>query len=206
LILELEKASWIATIVGVFIATAGFPLLIWQVNAARRQLDAARIQMDEARAQREDAVRLTRSQVLLAADGVLAHYNEIAQNLRPSGDWYGGDDRPLDSEMKLVEPYLGVFERIFIAVAEGQIDDSTLNDLYGYRLNNIWHNERIVDVKLQNPKRKEHWKHLIALTYVVEAQRGRRFALHTDDYFPRELFTEARLRSILKTAGTDTSS
>jgi hypothetical protein len=71
-----------------FIATAGFPLLIWQVNAARRQLDAARIQMDEARTQRQDAVRLTRSQVLLAADGVLAHYKEIAQNLRPGGEWY----------------------------------------------------------------------------------------------------------------------
>ena len=71
-------------------------MTIWTAHPAQPLLPsfthqsswAARIQMDEARTQRQNAVRLTRSQILLAADGVLAHYKEIAQNLWPGGEWY----------------------------------------------------------------------------------------------------------------------
>jgi hypothetical protein len=42
---------------------------------------------------------------------------------------------------------MGVFERIFIAVAAGQVEDEVVDQLYGYRLANIWHNKKLVRVK-----------------------------------------------------------
>src|SRR5260370_37076360 len=99
----LEKLSFIAGIVAGLMAIVGLPLRGWQLFVARSQ--------------RRDAIRLSTSQVLLAADAVLASHAEVAANLRPGGVWYGehGQIHPTDEELPRVEPYLGVFERIFIA-------------------------------------------------------------------------------------------
>ena len=91
-----------------------------------------------------------------------------------------------------------MFERIFIAYQAGQVDAEILDQLYGYRIANIWANNRIVDVKLQNDYLKKYWKRLIALTYVLEAHRGKRFPLHTDRYFPKDLFDQRSTRNILQ--------
>src|SRR5271154_5809848 len=153
--MSLEEWSWIAAIVGALFAIVGFPLLAWQLFVARSQ--------------RRDAIMLSTSQVLLAADAVLATHAEVNAKLRPRGSWWGdeGKTHPTDDEFPLVEPYLGVFERIYIAYKAGQIDEETLDQLYGYRLTNIWANHRIVDVKLQSDL-KRYYKRLIALTYVLE--------------------------------------
>jgi len=174
----LEKLSWIAAVVG-------FPLLGWQLFVARSQ--------------RRDAIRLSTSQVLLAADAVLATHAEVAAKLR-GGEWAfeAGTRHPTDSELPLVEPYLGVFERIYIAYQAGQVDADTVDHLYGYRLANIWANRRIVETKLQHAVRKKMWSRVIALTYVVEAHRGERMPLHTDEYFPEELFDWRSARRIRK--------
>ena len=97
----------------------------------------------------------------------------------------------------MVEPYLGVFERIFIAYSAGQVDAETLDQLYGWRLDNIWANQRIVDVKLQS-NLKIYYSRLIALTFVLESHLGERFPLHTDPYFPAKLFGRAarKIRAI----------
>ena len=99
-------------------------------------------------------------------------------------------------ERALVEPYLGVFERIFIAYQAGQVDAETLDQLYGYRLANVWANQRIVEDKLQDTILRVSWKRLIALTYVLETHRRRRFPLHTDTYFPAELFDRSLARDV----------
>lgn len=78
---------------------------------------------------------------------------------------------PAEAEFALVEPYLGVFERIFIAYQARQVDAETLDQLYGYRLSNIWAKQRIVDDKLRNNALKRYWKRLIALTHVLEAHK-----------------------------------
>jgi hypothetical protein len=93
----LEKLSFIAGIVAALMAIVGFPLLGWQLFVARSQ--------------RRDAIRLSTSQVLLAADAVLASHAQVAANLRPGGIWYGkhGQIHPTDEELPAVEPYLGVF-------------------------------------------------------------------------------------------------
>jgi type II secretory pathway pseudopilin PulG len=125
----LEWWSWIASIVAGLLAVIGFPAIVWQLNLGRQQ--------------RADAVRLSTSQVLLAADGVLAAHADVAAKLRPLGEWHCSTTHPDASEMKLVEPYLGVFERIFIAVSAGQVADEVVDELYGYRLDNIWNNPQI---------------------------------------------------------------
>src|SRR5262249_55863506 len=110
----LEKWSWIAAIVGALVALIGFPLIVWQLFVARSQ--------------RRDAVLLSTSQVLLAADGVLATHAEVASKLRPLGDWAvgnAGEIHPTDKELHLVEPYLGVFERLFIAYKAKQVEPKT---------------------------------------------------------------------------------
>ena len=135
--MRLEQWSWIASILGGLVALVGFPLVVWQLRVGRQQ--------------RSDSVRLSTSQVLLAADIVLANYANVAEKLRPGGEWaVDSKKRPCDDELALVEPYLGVFERIFIAVAAGQVADEIVDQLYGYRLANIWNNERLVELKLQN--------------------------------------------------------
>ena len=184
--MSLEKWSYIAAIVGGLFAFIGFPFLVWQLWVARSQ--------------RRDAIRLSTSQVLLAADAVLATHAEVSVKLRPKGDWAGdaGETKPTDDEFPLVEPYLGVFERIFIAYNAGQVDAKTLDQLYGYRLANIWANKRIVVEKLQDDRLKKSWRGIIALTYVLEAYRGKPFRLHTDTYFPADLFDHCSARKILE--------
>jgi hypothetical protein len=180
----LETLSYIASIVGAVVAVVGFPLLYLQLRVARLQ--------------RLDAIRVSTSQVLLAADAVLATHGQVAVKLRPGGGWYGdeGAIHPTNDELPLVEPYLGVFERLFVAYQGGQVDAKTLDHMYGYRLANIWANRRIVDTKLQNDDLKRSWNGIIALTYFLEAHRGKPFTLHTDTYFPAELFDRRSARKI----------
>ncbi|HEY4819430.1 MAG TPA: hypothetical protein VIH62_01225 [Xanthobacteraceae bacterium] len=49
------------------------------------------LQLRVARLQRLDAIRVSTSQVLLAADAVLATQAQVAVKLRPGGGW-GGDE------------------------------------------------------------------------------------------------------------------
>src|SRR5712671_1791181 len=92
----LENLSYIASIAALVIALIGFPLLILQLRVTRLQ--------------RLDAVRLSMSQALFAADAVLATHAEVAVKLRPGGNWAGaaGAIHPTNSELPLVEPYLGL--------------------------------------------------------------------------------------------------
>ena len=179
----LQDLSEYAAIFASLVAIGGIPLVLRQLHVAQQQ--------------RKDAKELSTSQVLLAADGVLAAYRDVAEKLRPGGEWEKDRTRrPRDDEFVLAEPYMGIFERIFIAVASGQVNDKTVDEFYGYRLVNIWNNERLVTKKLQDAELKKSWKHLIALTYVVEAQREQRLKGHTDKYFPSELFDQRRAEHI----------
>ena len=134
--------------------------------------------------QQLDAIQLSGSQVLLAADAVLAAHQNISRNLRPGGDWHRSKEHPTDQEMPLVEPYLGVFERLWIAYSTGQIDIATIEHLYGYRIRNILANPRVVEKKLQDEKLRSGWSMFIALTYALEEQK--RVEEHTDDWQPPE--------------------
>lgn len=174
----LEKLSWIFSIIGGVAAFIGIPALLWQRRLAQK---------------------LSTSQVLLAVDGALAAYADVHEKLRPGGLWERrGKVHPTDDELGRAEPYMGIFERIFIAVKAAQLKDEIVYELYGYRLANIWNNDRLVETKLQDAERKSRWKHLIALTYVVEAHCGTRLKGHTDGYFPAKLLGKRRAKRVRK--------
>src|SRR5437016_3555599 len=109
--MSLDNLGQISSIVAAVIAILGFPVIFLQLRVAGQQ--------------RQDAIKLSGSQVLLAVDAVLAVYQDINRNLRPRGDWYCSREHPTDDELPLVEPYLGVFERLWIAYSIGQIDIAT---------------------------------------------------------------------------------
>src|SRR5262245_20214181 len=98
---RLEEWSWRASVIGGLLALFGFPIVGLQLWFARKQ--------------QQDANRHSTSQVLLATDSLLANHFDVAQKLRPRGSWYGSADHPDGDEMPLVEPYLGAFERLFVA-------------------------------------------------------------------------------------------
>jgi hypothetical protein len=175
--MSLEKWSWVASIIGGIIALIGLPFVAIQLASARRQ--------------QRDAIRLSQAQVLFAADSVIAAYKDVAAKLRPGGEWTEelSHVHPTNAELHLVEPYLGIFERIFLAYREGQITEDALDDFFGYRLINIWDNHRIVNCLLQNPDQRDDWKNFVALTWVLEAHWHHRLRFHTDQWFPEEQLT-----------------
>lgn len=168
--MTLDSLGQLSSIVAAVIAILGFPMILLQLRVASQQ--------------RQDAIKLSGSQVLLAVDAVLAAYLDINRNLRPGGGWHCSRQHPTDEELPLVEPYLGVFERLWIAYSIGQIDIATIEHLYGYRIRNIWANPRIVETKLQNKQVRDGWSMFIALTYALEAEQ--RLKGHTDDWQPPE--------------------
>ena len=168
--MSLENLGQISSIAAAAIAILGFPIVLWQLWVASQQ--------------RREAIKLSGSQVLLAVDAVLASYQEINLRLRPNGSWYRSTEHPTKEELPLVEPYLGVFERLWIAHSIGQIDIDTIEHLYSYRIKNIWVNPRLVETKLQNRQVRDGWSMFIALTYALEA--GKPFEGHREDWQPPE--------------------
>lgn len=90
-----------------------------------------------------------------------------------------------------MEPYLGVFERLWIAYSISQIDIATIEHRYGYRIRNIWANHCLVETKLENKDRRGGWSMFIALTYTLEDGKPveERIKEHTDNWQPREWLT-----------------
>lgn len=166
--MSLDALEQISTIVSAAVAVVGLPLILLQLRVARQQ--------------EVDAIRLSGSQVLLAVDSILTSYKEINALLRPGGAWCASEERPTDAEMPLVEPYLGAFERLWIAYSIGQIDINTIEHLYGYRIQNIWANPRLVKEKLQHPIRRQKWWMFLALTCALEEVM--RIPEHTDSWRP----------------------
>ena len=168
--MSLDFLGQISAIVAAVVAIIGLPMILLQLRVARQQ--------------QLDAIKLSGSQVLLAVDAVLAVYRNVNRNLRPGGDWYGSREHPTDEELPLVEPYLGIFERLWIAYSIGQIDIATIEHLYGYRIRNIWANPRLVETKLQNKQLRDGWSMFIALTCALEEVKP--IMEHTDDWQPPE--------------------
>ena len=168
--MNLETLGQVSAIVAAVIALVGLPLIMLQLRVAGRQ--------------RQEAIKLSGSQVLLAVDAAPIAHHKINRDLRPGGGWYRSNEHPTDQKMPDVEPYLGVFERLWIAYSIGQIDIGTIKHLYEYRIGNIWANPRIVAAKLQNERLRAGWSMFIALTLALEG--GDNLEGHTDPWQPPE--------------------
>jgi hypothetical protein len=167
----LDRAAQIATIVAAVIAAISFPLIILQLWVARRQL--------------RDAADLSGSQVLLAIDALLAGYQDVTNKLGSGGAWERSNEHPgTDEEWLLALPYVGTFERLWVAYTLRQVGLEDLDHLYGYRIEHIWGNESIAQRLYQNRSR---WWMFHALTNHLEDYREDKFPNHKDRWDPPQI-------------------
>jgi hypothetical protein len=164
----LDEAAQTATIVAAVIAAISFPLIILQLWVAQRQL--------------RDAADLSGSQVLLAVDVVLAGYQEITDRLGSGGVWERSHEHPrTDEEWSLALPYVGTFERLWIAYTLSQVGLKDLDHLYRYRIEHIWRNKSIAQRLYQN---RNDWWMFHAPTNRLEDYREKKFPNREERWDP----------------------
>src|SRR5688572_22333568 len=78
--------------------------------------------------------RATRGQMLLAVDQALAPYDDIRAEARNPQWQPPSNDDPVRAEHRhRIKQYLGVWERVEHLLADGSIELSTVDELYGQR-------------------------------------------------------------------------
>lgn len=155
-------AAWVGAIAGLLAVAVGI-FALWYADK----------QVKLGRDQRSYASSLALGQFLLQLDEAFHGHREAHLNLRPGGQWYGTTDRPRDDEMPVAEAYMGLFERIKIMIDLKLLPADVVNRLYGYRVGNIWRNDRIMREKLV--KRHDQWQDFLALVRCMEKARKKEY-------------------------------
>ena len=112
-------------------------------------------------------IKLTRDiacgQFWLELEKMFKEHDEVHIKLRPGGDWCFTNKGPSTNiDWVQVEDYLGLFEHCKIMLDKGLIDWTTFKKIFGYRINNIMCNQKIVDRKLKSQEGEE-WTDFIEL-------------------------------------------
>jgi len=104
-----------------------------------------------------------RGRFMLEIERMLGTHDRIHLRLRPGGDWSGlGGRGPANpEEWGQVEDYMGLFEHCEILIRSGLLNAGMFKDLFGYRIENILANQRIVCAKLICEK--EGWADFLRL-------------------------------------------
>src|SRR5690554_6216927 len=79
-------------------------------------------------------------QFLLQFDEMFIAHAAVHHSLRSDGKWAHNID---PEDMKEVEAYVGLLERLGVLVDKGVIDKDIARDLYGYRVRNVVRNPSI---------------------------------------------------------------
>jgi hypothetical protein len=143
-----------------------------QVRVAHRQ------RQDQLEAQ-QHARDYAFGQFLLQLDESFLQHKQVHRRLRPRhdqsqrektdvGSWHGSGGPQSADEWADVEAYLGLFERIAVLVDRKLLDPDVVLRLYGYRMANIWANDRIRTEKLI--QRASGWQDFLRLTEALEEQ------------------------------------
>ena len=153
-------AEWISSISGALAVGVGI-VALWY----------ARGQVEDAVAAQKQAKNSAFGQFLLQLDEAFQRHNTVHLHLRNRGEWQkDSNNRPTDAELPAAEAYMGLFERVMVMIDLGLLEPKVVEHLYGYRVNNIWANNRIMDVKLaQYP---EGWSKFLRLIKTMEKARG----------------------------------
>lgn len=151
-------AAWAGAISGLLTVAVGV-FALWYADK----------QVKLGRDQRGYASSLALGQFLLQLDEAFQRHQAVHLNLRPGGQWYGTTDRPADKEMAEAIAYMGLFERIKVMIDLKLLPADVVNRLYGYRVGNIWSNDRIMREKLV--KLSDQWRDFLALVKCMETVR-----------------------------------
>jgi hypothetical protein len=170
-------AEWVGAVSSALAVAVGI-FALWyandQVQEARRQRDIqVKAQQDAAVAQKH-AENSAFGQFLLQLDEAFRHHQSVHLQLRPYGEWAENpDQRPTDKELPEAEAYMGLFERVMIMIDLGLLKADVVERLYGYRVGNIWANNRIMKVKLVS--QASGWQDFIRLIRTMEEVRGKKY-------------------------------
>jgi hypothetical protein len=103
------------------------------------------------------------AQFLLGVDEHLKYYKDVHLKLRPGGDWHKSDKNPTGREWLDVEPYMGLFERVNVAMRNGLVPLHDVRDFYGYRIANLVANHCVRKYKLE--REFPSWRQFIGLAH-----------------------------------------
>ena len=151
-------AAWMGAIAGLVAVVVGV-FALWYADK----------QVKLGRDQRSYASSLALGQFLLQLDEAFERHQVAHLSLRPGGQWHGTSDRPTDDEMPTAITYMGLFERIKIMIDLRLLRPDIVNRLYGYRVGNIWVNDRIMHEKLV--KLSDGWQDFLELVRWMEKER-----------------------------------
>jgi hypothetical protein len=108
--------------------------------------------------------RVVGGSFLLVLEGEFRVHWDIHIALRPKGQWAGPGAGPDSNEdWARVESYMGLFERLNILEKDGIVPLEYIKQFYGYRLRNIWANQRIRETKKLDTK-PEDWHDFVELS------------------------------------------
>jgi hypothetical protein len=155
-------AAWVGSMAGLLAVAVGI-FALWYADK----------QVKLGRDQRSHASSLALGQFLLQLDEAFHRHQDAHLYLRPGGQWYETADRPTDDEMPAAEAYMGLFERIKIMIDLNLLSADVVERLYGYRVANIWHNDRIMRKKLV--KHCDDWRDFLALVRCMEKVRNEEY-------------------------------
>ena len=95
------------------------------------------------------SVLIARGQFMLELERMIALHDPVHIRLRPGGDWSTRDGGPEDTaEWIALEDYMGFFEHCELLLQTRSLKLKSFRALFGYRVENIMANERIVQAKL----------------------------------------------------------
>lgn len=151
-------AAWVGAISGLLAVAVGI-FALWYADK----------QVKLGRDQRGYSSSLALGQFLLQLDEAFQRHQAAHLNLRPGGQWHGTANRPTDEEMPVAISYMGLFERIKIMIDLNLLPADVVNRLYGYRVRNIWANDRIMREKLV--KLSGQWQDFVQLVKCMEKAR-----------------------------------
>lgn len=155
-------AAWVGAMSGLLAVAVGI-FALWYASK----------QVKLGRDQRRDASRSALGQFLLQLDEAMQRHQVAHMNLRPGGEWYNTTDRPADNEMAGAIAYMGLFERIKIMIDSRLLPGDVVNRLYGYRIGNIWVNDRLMCEKLV--KLSDQWQDFLELVRCMEKERNEEY-------------------------------
>ena len=151
-------AAWVGAISGLLAVAVGASALWYAGRQVRLGLE-----------QRHDASSSALGQFLLQLDEAMQRHQAAHLKLRPGGEWHGTAGRPADNEMAEAIAYMGLFERVKIMIDLELLPASVVNRLYGYRVGNIWANDRLMYEKLV--KLSDQWQDFLGLVRCMERER-----------------------------------
>lgn len=153
-----------------YIEIAGSVASVLTGIAALVALIYAKGQVKEAQNQLRQSRTIAHLDFLLRLDEAFQRHTEVHTFLQPAFKWGNNKGGPESAEdWFMVTSYMGLFERVNFLVEMGLEELEMVDKFHGYRVYNIVSNDRIRQVKLEDPKTARYWVEFIKLWLKLKA-------------------------------------